>query len=119
MKKVSLLSILLCIAAGMYAQKNNPGKKEVFEYEFEFTGDVRNGADSVFNVYCVIDQKVFDGEKEISVSKGGLKSERKLYPNKSKDGKCYFLLGLSTENITSLEISKTDRKGSKQGLVHK
>ena len=51
------------IKADLYAQKNNPGKKEVFEYEFEFSGNVRNGADS-FLMFIVSSIKRFLIEKK-------------------------------------------------------
>ena len=118
MKTTILLSIALILSANIFAQKNNTNSKNTFSYEFEFNGKISNKTDSIYNVYCVIDQSNFDGDKKLNIKKNN-SNESEIIPNKIKGGKCYFLLGESTDEVTNFEISKKDKQGNKQKLLLK
>jgi|GEM_PF-2570728 len=115
MKKIKILLFLFFVTTASYAGNNKSDNS--FTYSFEFTGKVNNEADSVFNVYCVIEKG--DLTEEAIYVKKGMRSEEKIAKSKTVKGMHYFLLGEASEDIASFEISKLKKDGNKEKISFK
>ena len=101
---ITIAIFLITSLVSMAQEKNEiPKAKEKIRYkiDMQFTGEIRDGLDSVFNAIIIIDEqdirgckkavlKKLDGDQEDLIFKG---KEKKVKGFSRKDGKIYINMG--------------------------
>ncbi len=115
-----MLASVFITAESMAGKGGEPG----YKLETGFTGEVKEGMDSVFVVYAVFDKKELKDKEALQVktgSKGSGPVEKSIDLQtgtevKEKNRKVYIEIGTAGEETTLIEIYAKDKAGKTSKL---
>lgn len=97
-----------------------------YSLEFKFTGEVLNSFDSVFTVFCIIDELTLENVSTVILKSGKTKDQLiakriekdDFTKSLSREGKVYFEIGTANEDLKVFEVMIVT-EGNEIELKHK